>query len=355
VSRLFIDAGEQSGSGTIIRYSSVLGVLLGREVELKNIRAKRKKPGLRAQHLTALKAVAELCGGSLQTGGVGDTGALLTPGNKISGGKYTWEIGTAGSANMLVLNILPLALFADSPVEARIVGGTFQDFAPSAYHLIRVLFPLLHKMGARLKLKLKKPGYVPIGGGELVFSCKPLSHNLKPFQMLSPGFVEKITGIALSSHLQSSKVSSRMARACSKEMEKWGYEADIEEIYDQTANQPGAVLAIRTETQKGALLGIDMAGKPGRRAEDIGRSVARMMVEDLRSGATVDRFTADQLIIFAALAGGESIFRIPGLTEHVSTNLWLIEKILGTESRLEENLVTIKGVELSPSRRQEND
>jgi len=351
VSRLFIDAGEQSGSGTIIRYSSALGVLLGQEVELKNIRAKRKKPGLRAQHLTALQAVAELCGGSLQTGGVGDKKAILIPGKKISGGKYNWEIGTAGSANMLVLNILPLALFADSPVEARIVGGTFQDFAPSAYHLIRVLFPLLHKMGARLKLELKKPGYVPIGGGELVFSCKPLSRELKPFQLISPGVLEKITGIALSSHLQSPKVSSRMAHSCSKEMEQWGYEVDIEEIYDQTAKQPGAVLAVRAETQNGALLGIDMAGKPGRRAEDIGRSVARMMVEDLRSGATVDRFTADQLIIFAGLAGGESTFRIPGITEHVSTNLWLIEQILGAETRLDDNLVTIKGVKLPASRR----
>ncbi len=252
---------------------------------------------------------------------------------------------------MLILNILPLALFADGPVEARITGGTFQDFAPSAYHLIRVLFPLLHRMGARVKLELKKPGYVPIGGGELVFSCKPLSRHLKPFQLLSPGALEKITGIALSSHLQSPKVSSRMAHSCSKEMERWGYEVDIEEIYDQTANQPGAVLALRAETQNGALLGIDMAGKPGRRAEEIGRSVGRMMVEDLRSGATVDRFTADQLIIFAGLAEGESSFRIPRITEHVSTNLWLIEHILDVETRLQENLVTIKGVGLPASRR----
>ncbi len=344
MSRLFIDAAQKSGTGTVVRYASALAVLLGRELELTNIRSGRKKPGLRPQHLTALRAVAEMCSGTLETGGVGDSKALLIPGSRISGGKYSWEIGTAGSAPMLLLNILPLALFAEEPVEARVVGGTFQDFAPSAYHLNRVLFPLLHKMGARLKLELIKPGYVPLGGGELVFSCRPLRRPLQSFCLLESGSVEQIKGIALSSHLESQKVSSRMGQSCSNEMKRWGYPTEIEEIYDRTADQPGAVLAIRAETEMGALLGIDMAGKPGRRAEDIGRSVARMMVEDLRSGATVDRFTADQLIIFAGLAGDGSIFRIPVVTEHVSTNLWLIEELLDARCSLKENLVSIRGI-----------
>ena len=83
--------------------------------------------------------------------------------------------------------------------------------------------------------------------------------------------------------------------------------------------------------------------------EDIGISVARNLIEDLATGATVDRYLADQLILYAALANGVSQYRIPQLTEHVETNLWLVESMLGAKTEIDKNSVRIQGIGYYPS------
>ena len=93
-----IDGREQSGSGTIVRTSVALAALLGRPLHLTHARAKREKPGLRAQHLTAVRACAELCRAQTQGLGIGATEFTFAPGSTIRGGSYEWDIGTAGSA-----------------------------------------------------------------------------------------------------------------------------------------------------------------------------------------------------------------------------------------------------------------
>ena len=134
-----------------------------------------------------------------------------------------------------------------------------------------------------------------------------------------------------------------MPEECQKMLTEKGYRARIETLWDKTAPQAGASLALWAETDSGCLLGSDQAGKRGRSSEEIGRYVARNLSEDLKTGATVDRYLADQLIIYAALASGTTEYIIPHLTDHVDTNLWLVEK-LGARPRLEGNTVQIEGI-----------
>ena len=60
---MIIDGSEKSGSGTIVRFAAGLATLLGEELHLTNIRAKREKPGLRPQHLKAVQALHQMCQG----------------------------------------------------------------------------------------------------------------------------------------------------------------------------------------------------------------------------------------------------------------------------------------------------
>lgn len=94
-----------------------------------------------------------------------------------------------------------------------------------------------------------------------------------------------------------------------------------------------------------------MAGKIGRTAEAIRENVAKNLLEDLDSRATVDRFTADQIIIYAALADGESEYIIPRMAEHIESNLWLIQDILGVGVSIKGNNLKIKGVGLKIMRK----
>ena len=341
---MIIDGAEKSGSGTIVRFATGLATLLGEELHLTNIRAKRDKPGLRPQHLKAVQALQQICQGSLEGGEVGSKEIRFNPGSKIKGGHYEWNVGTAGSTTLLAMTLLPVACFADGASSFRISGGLFQDFAPSAYHLQHVLFPMLGKMGISARLNIIRPGYVPRGGGIIEVTVEPVTGKIRPISLPEQGDVVRIEGFALSSHLKEKKVSERMAEKCSEVLRANGCRAQIEIVQDTSAAQKGAALAIYAETSSGCIIGADRAGEPRRTSEDIGRYTAKSLLEDLATGATVDRYLADQLVFYAALADGVNEYRIPRLTEHVDTNLWLAESTLGAKTRVNENLVTIQGI-----------
>ena len=341
---IYVDGAQKSGSGTIVRFAVGLATLLGDELHLTNIRAKREKPGLRPQHLKALEALQQICQGSLDGGEISSKEIRFRPGGEIKSGYYEWDIGTAGSTTLLAITLLPAACFSTGAMSFKISGGLFQDFAPSAYHMQYVLFPMLNKMGITARLSVVRPGYVPRGGGVIEVAVEPVKGKIKPIRLPNQGDVVRIEGTALSSHLKQKRVSERMAEKCSELLRSKGYRAQIEIVHDTQALQRGATLAVYAKTSSGCIIGADRAGEPRRTSEDIGRYVARHLIEDLATGATVDRYLADQLIFYAALADGVSEYRIPRLTEHVETNLWLVESILGAKTEVNKNLVKVQGI-----------
>ena len=340
---LHLDGRSFSGSGTIVRFGVPLAALAGQDIHLTHIRARRDPPGLRPQHLKAVEAVTQLCHGTLEGGVVGSRELIFRPGELPQGGHFQWDIGTAGSATMLALALLPVAAFAQGPQTFHLTGGLFQDFAPSAFHLQHALLPLLRQMGLRADLHILRPGYVPTGGGSLTLTVQPVRDMLRPLTLQERGGTLRYWGLALASHLHQRQVSQRMATACQEVLHRRGLHAEFRLLDDTTASQAGAALALFAEGAN-ALLGADQAGAPRRRAEAIGRFVAQALLDDVASDATVDRHLADQLIIFAALAAGTSIFRLPQVTDHVPTNLWLVETILGARAHLESQQLCIQGI-----------
>jgi RNA 3'-terminal phosphate cyclase (ATP) len=351
-SMITIDGSRKSGSGTIVRDAVPFSVLMGEELYLTNIRARRRKPGLRAQHLRGIEASAHICRGHLAGAEIGSKEIRFKPGKAIHGGTFTWDIGTAGSTTMLALSIIPLALFADEPSRHLITGGLFQDFAPSIYHVQYVLVPILQIMGITVDIKIKQPGYVPRGNGQIEVNVLPVRERIKPLTLTDRGKTTGIRGIALSSLLMERNVSDRMAQECRRKLQVRGYVPTIDVLYDNIKNpayqrvsvQAGASLAIWAETDTGCLIGSDMAGAPKRPAEFIGKQVARHLIDVLETDATVDEHVADQLIPFAALADGCSTYVIPRMTDHIEARLWLVETMLGAKTEVKDNRLSVQGI-----------
>ena len=343
---IVIDGALQSGSGTIVRHSVALAALLGRPVRVFNARKRRRSPGLRPQHATSILACAAMCGATTEGVAIGSQEFTFLPGPRIPGGAYEWDIGTAGSTTMLAFSILPLACLADGPTEARIEGGVFQDHAPSPYLLQHVLGAFLRRMGVTVELTVTRPGYVPGGAGVIRLTVAPAPRGLQPLSLVEPGVFREVRGVALSSHLAGRHVSDRMAAACEAHLKAAGLPCSIERVDDATARHAGANLAIWAESTTGSRMGADRTGAFRRSAEAIGAFVARAFLQDLRRGATVDRHTADQLALFAALADGTSRYVVPRETEHLATNLWLIGQF-GARARVERSQVIVDGLALS--------
>ena len=324
-----------------------MAALLGQPLHMVRARAGRAQPGLRPQHLAGVRACAEMCEAETAGLAVGATEFTFAPRSRPRGGRYRWEIGTAGSTTMLAMTVLPLAAWADGPVEVQVVGGVYQDFAPSPHHLSRVLAPLLARMGVQFEMAVVRPGYVPRGAGELILRVEPATSTLRPLRLEQQGEIESVEGIAISSRLEPARVSDRMAEACAEVLAQAGLGCAIEREYDDTSAQAGAGLAVWATTSTGCRIGADGAGAPGRRSEWIGRRVGEDLLVDLTSGATTDRHAADMIVLWAALAQGQSRWIAPCATDHLTTNLWLVSE-LGAKAWLEETTAVVEGVSLPP-------
>ncbi|MDR3566623.1 MAG: RNA 3'-terminal phosphate cyclase [Syntrophobacteraceae bacterium] len=339
-----IDGAQKSGSGALVRVAVSLCSLAGLPLRMFRIRDKREKPGLRPQHLLAVKACAGQTSGRVEGAEVGSREIFYYPGAHINSGDFIWDIGTAGSATMLALAVIPGALFAKGESRFTIRGGLFQDNAPTAFHMQKVVLPLLGLMGARVDLRVVRPGYVPKGNGELELVVEPAQGALMPFDKMRRGEIVSIDAIAMASHLAKQSVARRMAERSRELLEKRGFHAQMEIIEDVSAVQSGASLLVRARSDEGCLLGFDGAGKRGRSSESIAEGVVGGLLADLQTGAVVDRFCADQLIPFCGLAHGQSRFIAPCRTDHMESTLWLIEKILGCGTRAQGNLICIDGI-----------
>jgi RNA 3'-terminal phosphate cyclase (ATP) len=247
---------------------------------------------------------------------------------------------------MLALGILPILAFADRAVEARITGGIFQDFAPSLHHMRHVLASALAPMGLDMDARVLRAGYVPHGVGVLEITVEPGPRMLNPFTQVESKQVTHVQGIAFASQLAERRVAERMAEACKARLAEVGVTSEISCVDDREALQAGASLAIWNHCQAGMYVGADQAGRRGRSSESIGRFVADALHFDLETGATVDRHLADMLVVFAALAQGTSKYLVPSVTDHVESNLWLVE-LFGAKTRVVDRCVQIEGISLA--------
>jgi RNA 3'-terminal phosphate cyclase (ATP) len=250
---------------------------------------------------------------------------------------------------MLAYTVLPLAILASAPCSFSVTGGLFQDHAPTALHMQNVLFPLLGRFGAKLSLQIERPGYVPKGGGRIDIRVERPAGPLVGLRMTDQGKFHAVRGVSLASHLQKEKVGTRMADESGVLLREAGYRPTIEVVEDSSAIQRGAALLVWAESGTGCIIGADSAGKQGRRSEQIAQKVVKDLLADIQTGSTVDRFAADQLILFAALAEGRTEYLIPKLTDHVESNVWLVREILGCKVEISGRSLVIQGIGFHPA------
>lgn len=338
-----IDGSLHSGSGAIVRQAVTYAALTGQPVRVRNARARRPAPGLRPQHVQAIQAMRELVGGSIAGAEVGSRSFEFRPGDAEPAGRYVWDIGTAGSATVLALSVLPVLACRGQGAEAEIRGSLFQDFAPSLFHLQHVIVPMIDQMGLAAEIEMIRPGYGPAGQGVIRLAVRAGVRPLCPLAPRRGKIPARTWGISLASHLDDRQVATRMAAAARAALDAAGISAEIEERTDGTAARAGAAFALFADFIGGTRLGADRAWAPRRSAERIGALVAGQLLEEIDSGATIDRHASDQIIPFASITDGTSRFQVPFITGHTETAGWLASLFLHAEVRITGRTLAVRG------------
>ncbi|KAJ3741977.1 RNA 3'-terminal phosphate cyclase domain-containing protein [Lentinula detonsa] len=364
-----INGSVLEGGGQILRNSVTLSALSGKAIHIHQIRNGRKPPGLKNQHRTGLQLAAEIASAKLTGATNGSTEIEFTPGALKTPGDFVADSVTAGSTTLLLQIALPLLLFASQPSKTpsrlTLKGGTNATHAPQIDYTENVFLPFVRRFfGIRTELQVNRRGYYPKGGGEVLFSVTPLSQCLKSFGLLERGNVRCIKGIAhfakLPGHIGPSMVdgakkllSVRLAEDSSSSIP-----IEIQSRRERNDNTVGAGsgVVLWAELEGGGIIGGSAVGTKGIDASLLGEKAAQDLLRGLDAGGCVDEWLEDQIIIFMALAEGDSAI-LCGKGElqlHTRTAIWVAEQLTEARFNTEQlesghTIIRCKGIGYRPS------
>jgi RNA 3'-terminal phosphate cyclase (ATP) len=319
-----IDGSQGEGGGQIIRTSLALSLITGTPFRIHNVRARREKPGLQRQHLTAVRAAARIGDAEVEGASLGSSAFTFHPG-PVKPGDYSFPIGTAGSTSLVLQTILPPLMIAGAPSTLAFEGGTHNVHAPPFEFISKTFLPLVNRMGPRVAAELERYGFYPPGGGRFSVHVEPAG-TLKPFDLLTRGEIGARRARALIVKLPPT-VGERELTVVRSQL-GWN-EVDGDELRVETSTNalsPGNVLTLEIESEQltEVFTGI---GERGVRAETVAERAAAEARAYLDAGAPVGEHLADQLLIpFALARGGSYTTGQPSL--HTTTNIEVIKMFL---------------------------
>jgi RNA 3'-terminal phosphate cyclase (ATP) len=295
-----IDGSFGEGGGQILRTALALSVIFKRPLTLHHIRAKRKNPGLGHQHLMAVNALAQISGAKVEGNVIGSQKLTFIPG-EVCPGDYRFPIGTAGSVTLLLQALLLPLCLSQKGFQLVLEGGTHVPWSPPYHYLSEILLPILHFMGVSVGGRIDQWGWYPKGGGIIQVEVQP-SPSLRPISLLERGSLRKIRGFSAASLLPKHVAERQREEALRRIEKEMKMGAEITILPDPPSKGPGSFLFLVTESE-----------------------AVNSLKGYLEAKGCIDPHLADQLIPFMAVAKGNSSFTTTRVTEHLLTNLWVIQ------------------------------
>jgi RNA 3'-terminal phosphate cyclase (ATP) len=341
------------GGGQIVRTTIALAALNGKPVKLTKIRDKRPNPGLQAQHIAAVKAVAAVC--NAETAGLiqGSQDLTFTPHGHATG-SWSFDVGTAGSVPLILQALMPSAAYAPTKVAFELTGGTDVRWSPTIDYVRLIELPLLQLMGYRATIQVYRRGHYPKGGGRVSLSVDP-PRVMKAASLLETGQLLGIDGVSHCVKLPS-HVAQRQASAAKEKLNADGFTQVNIATETYPSNQdphvaPGSGVTLLAKFTSGTIVGADSLGERGKPAEAVGAEAATKLVAELKSKAPVDRHMGDILIPYMAVAEGKSMIQVSEITMHTLTNIKVAEIVAGVKFEVEGELhrpgrITVNGIGL---------
>ncbi len=322
---LELDGSHGEGGGQILRSALSLSLRTGQPFRLVKVRENRDKPGLRPQHLVAVNAAAQLGAAEVSGAQVGSRELSFRPqlyGDRLPGGDYRFDIGTAGSAPLVLQTLLPALLHASGPATVTIRGGTYNPKAPPFDFIDRVFAPLLLRLGASVQVRMDRPGFYPAGGGQLFAAITPCP-QLGRLMLLERGALVTRQATAVTARLPEHVAARELAAV----RELLGFAPDClhTRVLARSAS-PGNALLIELSSEHVTEL-FSCVGERGVPAEEVARRAASEARQYLQAGVPVGEHLADQLLLPLALGQG-GVYRTVEPSLHTRTQAELIRRFL---------------------------
>jgi len=327
---VIIDGSTGEGGGQILRTSLALSCITSRSLHIENIRAARRNPGLAKQHLSCVRAACQICNGKCQGAAQGSRVLDFQPG-PVQSGDFHFDIGSAGSASLVVQTLLPPLFLADRPSAVTVTGGTHNPLAPPFDFLSETFLPAIATAGFQGNCELIKHGFFPAGGGKITFDIQPWQGNADE--------IINLCGSSKEPQIFALVYTARLPAHIAQRQQKLLLQSklnirDVKHVEVTDSDGPGNCVMIRICDDKRTTVftGFGMRGKP---SQKVVNEVVCLAEDFLASGASIDRFLADQLLIYMAISKAGS-YTTNGLSTHLLTNMEIIKKFLPVDFTVEQ-------------------
>jgi len=334
-----IDGSYGEGGGQILRTAVALSALKKEPIKIINIRANRPDPGIKSQHYIAIKSVKELCSAETTGLDVGSSTLTFIPG-EIKGGTYKFDIGTAGSMILVFQTCILATLKSNEPVNIKLIGGTDVKWAPTWDYFKYIFIPLLKQLGISIDVNLIKRGYYPKGGGEAEITIYPNPE----FKQLKFGGQHNFTDVEGVIHISNlpEHISTRIRHSTIKELLKCNLNANIK-IEQTKSFSPGTGCALWVKSNN-AILGVTILGEKKMPAEEVGKIIARDLLNEIQSDANLDIHAFDQLLPYLVISNKneDTAYIIRELSSHASTTMWVLKQFFNVDFDIKHDEKNVK-------------
>jgi RNA 3'-terminal phosphate cyclase (ATP) len=325
IETIFIDGSAGEGGGQILRTSLALSCITGKSLHIESIRAARRNPGLAKQHLSCVRAACQICNGKCQ-GAVQRSKVLDFHPGPVQGGDFHFDIGSAGSASLVIQTLLPALFLADKPSTITVTGGTHNPLAPPFDFLFETFLPAIATAGFQGDCRLIKHGFFPAGGGKIIFNIQPWQKSTSSRHQII-NLCEANRELQINARIYTAKLPSRIAQRQEKLLlQNVDNIQHIEHIEVTDSDGPGNAVCVRLcgYNRTTICTAFGMRGKP---SEEVINEVVNSVEHFVNSDAAVDRFLADQLLLYMAMANS-GCYTTDRISTHTETNIEVIKKFL---------------------------
>ncbi|MDG6985905.1 MAG: RNA 3'-terminal phosphate cyclase [Nitrososphaerota archaeon] len=336
-----VDGSQGEGGGQILRTAVAFAVVKRVPVRVVKIRAGREVPGLKRQHLSALKVLSSVFGGRLEGAEEGSTEVSFVPGRPAVA-SLSVDMGTAASITLVLQAVVPAVALSGTDVSIGLTGGTDVPWSPTFDYFSRVALEGYKAIGIDALASASRRGYYPKGGGQASAEIRKCGAPT-PLGLADPPPSLTATVVSRCGSLPRS-VATRQARAATDLLEMSGIKVGGTEVKEEPSSSPGtSVLVYSLGT--GHMIGTDAIGERGKPAEDVGAEAAARFVSTVKSGATVDANLSDMILPLLSLASAPSTVRVPEVTPHLESGMLIAEQFTSCRWKAERqgnsSLVTV--------------
>jgi RNA 3'-terminal phosphate cyclase (ATP) len=330
---LEIDGSFGEGGGQSIRIATSFAVILNKPIHVMRVRAGRRIPGLRPQHATTLRILTEICGGTLEGGGIGSTEFTFIPG-KMESRSIAVDMGTAASMTLALQAIVPAIALSGNSLDLELVGGTDVPWSPTCDYFSAVFSESLRKLGVLFTLDVMRRGYYPSGGGKVRVHIEPC-RKVEAVTLDSRRSNPPISIVSRAGMLPERVAEQQMSSAVSQ-LDRYGLHPKVKSVRMEDSLSPGSSILV-SAVGDDCFIGSDSIGARGKPAFKVGSEAAAWFARSYNSPACVDPHLADMLSPLLFLADGPSALLTPQVTGHLRTSLHVAKQFVPAQYTTEEH------------------